>query len=121
MRGSQLSHLTDHQVPHPNEAYMPTPECKHEIPAVEERKMKTREFKKKIKSFNKEAADEEPMSPSKIPAAKISLSEIIKNRGRVIDLKRKNANFNDLVDERYESERRDTRKNLIELEALIKQ
>ena len=51
----------------------------------------------------------------------MSLSEIIKNRGRVIDNKRKNANFNDLVDERYESERRETRKNLIELEALIKQ
>jgi hypothetical protein len=43
----------------------------------------------------------------------VSLSEIIKNRGRVIDMKGKNANFNDLVDERYESERRETRKNLI--------
>jgi hypothetical protein len=34
---------------------------------------------------------------------------------------RKNANFNDLVDERYEGERKETRKHLIELEALIKQ
>jgi hypothetical protein len=32
-------------MPHPNEDYMPTPECKHEIPAVEERKKKTKEFK----------------------------------------------------------------------------
>jgi hypothetical protein len=52
---------------------------------------------------------------------KVSLSEVIKNRGRVIDNMRKNANFNDLVDERYDGERKETRKNLIELEALIKQ
>ena len=52
---------------------------------------------------------------------KVSLSEVIKNRGRVVDFMRKNANFNDLVDERYEGERKETRKNLIELEALIKQ
>lgn len=39
-----MSHLTD-KMPHPNEDYMPTPELKHEIPAVEERKKKTKEFK----------------------------------------------------------------------------
>jgi|LauGreDrversion4_2_1035121.scaffolds.fasta_scaffold322719_2 hypothetical protein len=34
---------------------------------------------------------------------------------------RKNANFNDLVDERYDGERRETRKNLIDLESMIHQ
>jgi len=63
----------------------------------------------------------EPVSPDKSPPPKVNLSDIIKNRGRVIDLKRKNANFNDLVDERYDGERRETRKNLLELENLIHQ
>ena len=75
-------------------------------------------MQKKVKSLLKDP-ESEPSSPVKLPP-KVSLSEVIKNRGRVIDNMRKNANFNDLVDERYDGERKDTRKNLIELEALIK-
>ena len=47
MRGSQLSQVTDkvQETPHPNEDYLPNLELKHEIPAVQERKKKTKELK----------------------------------------------------------------------------
>jgi hypothetical protein len=75
-----------------------------------------KKLEEKIKSF---MPSEEPVSPKKLQQ-KVTLSELIKNRGRVIDMKRKNASFNDLVDERYDQERKEIRKNLIELDPVMK-
>lgn len=50
----------------------------------------------------------------------MTLSEVIKNRGMVIDEINRNANFNDIIDERYETERREIKKNLYKLDHVIK-
>ncbi len=51
---------------------------------------------------------------------KLSLSEVIKARGRIINSNRHDANYNDIIDERYEHERREIKKNLHKLDHLIK-
>ena len=89
MRGSNLSHMSERS--HPNQDYLPTPELKHDNPELEQKKKKAKALKERVQSFRQE--DPEPVSPSKISPQKVTLAEVIKNRGRVIDLKRKNANF----------------------------
>jgi hypothetical protein len=50
----------------------------------------------------------------------MSLSEVIKNRGKVIDEMSKKANFNDIIDERYAVVRKDIKKNLNHLDHAIR-
>ena len=50
----------------------------------------------------------------------MSLSEVIKNRGKAIDEISKRASFNDIIDERYAKERKDINKNLIQLDHAIR-
>ena len=50
----------------------------------------------------------------------MSLSEVIKNRGKVIDEMSKKANFNDIIDERYAVVRKEIKKNLKNLDSAIR-
>jgi hypothetical protein len=55
-----------------------------------------------------------------IPKEKLTIAEIIKSRGQDAEGGRKNVNFNDLIDDRYDYERKEIKANLNQLDHLIR-